>query len=360
MIDKSIFQSEKVFRELFDNISNGVAVYEGVKGGNNFIIRDFNKAGELISKIKRKEVIGKLVTEVFPSVKEFGLFEVFQRVWKTGKSEHHPVSLYKDDKIINWVENYVYKLPSGFIVAIYNDLTERKGTEQKLIDSEIRFKNIFMESPVALTLYDSDGKLLDANKTCLDLINVSTVEQVRGFDILDDPNMPRDIKKRVLSGETVSFEIQYDFDKVKDTLKSGSSGTLYFDAIINPVHSANNDSVDYYLVQVQDITERRLAEIKLKKSDDKLKQLNKELEQRIDDRAMELRDSEIKYRALFEQAGDMIIVLDTENGKIVDFNDKMHENLGYTREEFNNIRVTDFNMMEDDEDYRAQLEKIIK
>ena len=78
-----------------------------------------------------------------------------------------------------------------------------------------------------------------------------------------------------------------------------------------------------------------------KEAEDKLKQLNKELELRAEDRATELNDSETKYRALFEQAGDMIIVLDTETGEIVDFNDKMHETLGYSREEFKNIKVPD-------------------
>jgi len=38
----------------------------------------------------------------------------------------------------------------------------------------------------------------------------------------------------------------------------------------------------------------------------------------------------------------------------------MYENLGYTREEFKNIRVPDFDLMEEDEDYRAHIKKIIR
>jgi PAS domain-containing protein len=122
-VEKSIIESEKVFRELFDNMSSGVAVYESINGGEDFIFKDLNKAGEEISQVIHKEIIGKKITEIFPGIKELGLLNVFQRVWKTGKSEHHPISQYKDKRITNWVENYVYKLPSGLIVAIYDDVS---------------------------------------------------------------------------------------------------------------------------------------------------------------------------------------------------------------------------------------------
>jgi hypothetical protein len=53
-------------------------------------------------------LIGKGVMDVFPGVKQFGLLDVFRRVDKTGMSEHHPVSVYKDERIAGWRENYVY------------------------------------------------------------------------------------------------------------------------------------------------------------------------------------------------------------------------------------------------------------
>lgn len=130
--EKAFQESEARSRELFNNMSSGVAVYETVNDGEDFVFKDFNKAGEKIDNITKKVLIGKPVTEVFPGVKELGLFEVFQRVWKTGKSEHHPVSLYKDERIIGWRENFVYKLPSGEVVAVYDDITERKKAEEEL------------------------------------------------------------------------------------------------------------------------------------------------------------------------------------------------------------------------------------
>jgi PAS domain S-box-containing protein len=130
--EKKLRGNEKRYRELFENISSGVAVYEAKDKGKDFIFKDFNRAGEKIEKIQKEKLIGKSVLEVFPGVREFGLFDVFQRVWLTGKPEYHPISLYKDERIIGWRENYVYKLPSGEIVAVYDNITERKKAEAAL------------------------------------------------------------------------------------------------------------------------------------------------------------------------------------------------------------------------------------
>lgn len=117
------------FEILFDHVSSGVAIYEAVNNGEDFIFVNFNPAAEEIEHIRKEELIGKKVTDVFPGVKQFGLFEVFRRVYQTGMPEHHPISIYKDERIAGWRENHVYRLPSGFIVAVYDDISARKRTE---------------------------------------------------------------------------------------------------------------------------------------------------------------------------------------------------------------------------------------
>ncbi|MBU7045444.1 MAG: PAS domain S-box protein, partial [Theionarchaea archaeon] len=130
--EKELQTSEWRYRELFNNMNSGVAVYGAKDNGRDFVFKDFNKAAEKIDHIKKEEVIRKSVLKVFPGIRDYGLFKVFQRVWKTGKAEHHPISLYKDERITGWRDNYVYKLPSGEIVTVYDDVTESKKMEEKI------------------------------------------------------------------------------------------------------------------------------------------------------------------------------------------------------------------------------------
>lgn len=124
-------RSESFYRQLFDHSSSGVIVYEPVDNGRDFIIRDFNRAGEEIEQISRTELIGKTVTEVFPGLISMGLMDTLRRVLKTGEPMLHPVSYYRDDRTEGWRENRVYKLPSGEIVAVYDDVTKQRRAEEE-------------------------------------------------------------------------------------------------------------------------------------------------------------------------------------------------------------------------------------
>jgi len=128
-------ESESRFRAVFENMSNGVAILEAIENGKDFIFKDFNKATERIDKITKQDAIGKSVLTVFPRFRDYGFFDIFKRVWETGKPEDHPPMLYEDDRIKSWRTNYVYKLPNGEIVCIYEDVTAQKQAienQQKL------------------------------------------------------------------------------------------------------------------------------------------------------------------------------------------------------------------------------------
>ena len=140
LAEDALQESENRQRMLFVHMSSGAVVYEAVDGGEDFIIKDFNKAAEKIEKVSSEEVIGKRVTQAFPGVKEFGVFEVFQRVWKTGELEYLPMAIYRDERNpVTWRESWVYKLPTGEIVSLYNDITERKQMEEALKENEKRY-----------------------------------------------------------------------------------------------------------------------------------------------------------------------------------------------------------------------------
>lgn len=131
-VRRSLEENEARYRELFERMRECVAVYEPVNDGEDFVFKDFNYAAEEIDLKKRKDILGQRVTNVFPNVEEFGLLDVFRDVHKTGLTRHHPVTLYHDEQLKGWRENWIYKLPSGEIVAIYQDVTARKQDEARI------------------------------------------------------------------------------------------------------------------------------------------------------------------------------------------------------------------------------------
>jgi PAS domain S-box-containing protein len=153
-------ESEIRYRELVEHMHSGVVLYEATAGGEDFIIRDFNAAAAQIERIAPQAVIGRPVTQAFPGVAEFGLLDVMRRVWKTGKGEHHPIARYQDERLSSWRENYVYRLPSGLVVAVYDDVTERKQVEEELA----KFRLLATEArDIMLFVAIGDGAIVDAN-----------------------------------------------------------------------------------------------------------------------------------------------------------------------------------------------------
>ncbi len=133
---------EQHFQQLFDHMRDGVAVCRAVDEGSDFVFVEINEAGRALSGNRREEVVGRRVTEVFPAVERIGLLDVFRRVWRTGQPEGHPAVLYAEMPIEQWVEHYVYKLPSGLIVAIYADISQQRRGDEALRESEERYRSI--------------------------------------------------------------------------------------------------------------------------------------------------------------------------------------------------------------------------
>ncbi|MFX1391162.1 MAG: ATP-binding protein [Promethearchaeota archaeon] len=143
MVEPELYQNEEILKKLLDNISSGVAIYETIDNGEHFIIREMNRAGLAICQVSQKDVIDKRLNDVFPSVDEFGFLDALRRVWKTGKSEHSPTSLYQDDRVYGWTEIYIYRLPSEKVVAIFDSQTKTIEAEKKLKQLNERLRNIF-------------------------------------------------------------------------------------------------------------------------------------------------------------------------------------------------------------------------
>ena len=299
--EEALILSEYKFKELFENMSSSVAVYEATADGENFIFTNFNKAAEETEQIDRKDVIGKSVFDVFPGVRNMGLFEVFQRVWRTGKPEHLPVSLYRDKRIEGWRENYVYKLPTAEIATIYDDVTARKKAEESLRESEARFANIFNASPAAIAITRlEDNRFIDVNTAWQKATGYSREE------VID--HTPFELNIWVNRGERDQLiSIMLEQGTVRDFLfqlrhKSGTVLEMLMSAELIELAGER-----YMLSLAHDITERRRTE-------------------------EALRESETKYRGLYNSTQDGIAMVDIK-GHFIECNRAFLDMLGYTGKE---------------------------
>ncbi|UCF85558.1 MAG: FHA domain-containing protein, partial [Desulfobacteraceae bacterium] len=137
--EEKLRESQTRFKAIFDNMSSGVMVSEPVDDDEDFVIFDLNTSAQKIEEAKKSEVLGKRVSEAFPGFKGLGLLKAFKRVSKTDRPERHSLTLSQDGKATSWREYYLYRLPSGEIVAIYDDVTEKKKAEaeQKALQEQL-------------------------------------------------------------------------------------------------------------------------------------------------------------------------------------------------------------------------------
>ena len=213
--EEALRLSEAMLRALFENMSSGVAVYESEDNGRNFVFKDINPAGERISRVRKEEIIGRRVTDVFPSVEDFGLLEVFRKVWETGEPAAHPASFYKDRRVTAWYDNYVYKLPSSEIVAVYRDITEQKCSEEAIRESEERLELALAGARLGTWDWNIQTGEVIFNERWAEMLGYTLDEiepHVRAWEKLVHPgDMPRvrEALNKHLEGRTPFYEAEY-------------------------------------------------------------------------------------------------------------------------------------------------------
>ena len=150
-----------------DLIPVNVAVYK--KDGDDFTFIGFNKAAQKIENISADTLIGKKLTEVFPGVKEFGLFEILLRVEESGISEVYETEFYSDDRVSGWRHNEIVKLEDGVVAAFYSD----KNTEK-----ELESKGLILSKK----LNETEKKLEHQKKVFQEIIESSESISVQGYN----------------------------------------------------------------------------------------------------------------------------------------------------------------------------------
>ncbi|MFX0024424.1 MAG: PAS domain S-box protein, partial [Candidatus Hermodarchaeota archaeon] len=157
-----------------------------------------------------------------------------------------------------------------YIVSIGRDITERKKIEQKLKDSEEKYRNLFEKSPLGIFLFDENGNLLEGNTSGSNSLSgfPSSVSYNKNFiEIIslfkNSKELLQIFKKRAEDRKQGKELKPVEIEIIR---QDGEKRWLYW-------QSSTVQLKDRILIQaiVQDITESKRAEIKLRESEEKIK-----------------------------------------------------------------------------------------
>ncbi|MEE9541318.1 MAG: PAS domain S-box protein, partial [Candidatus Thorarchaeota archaeon] len=271
--EEELRESEEKYRAILENIEDG---YYEVDLSGSFTF--FNKSLCIILGHSEDELMGMNYRAYTNDNRSETVYQAFNNVYRTKKpTKIFDWKVIRKDGTRRLVETSISLMvdsagePFGFR-GIVRDITERKRAERAVQRSEERFRTIFEESPIGIDVFDSDGILIEGNKACLDVFGVS-LDDLRGFYLFDDPNVPEEAKKRIRNGETVRYQAPFDFEKVKErgSYETSKSGIAYLNTVITPFGLGEDGSFRGYIVQMQDVTE-------LKQNEEQRRQQHSELE----------------------------------------------------------------------------------
>jgi len=210
-------------------------------------------------------------------------------------------------------------------VKVYQDLGEAK---EILRQNEEKFRLTFENAVDAILWADPrSGLIINCNKAAEKLFEMPEGEIV---GLHQTQLHPPGKKKEYIDAFKEDAEEKSFHREAEIITKLGKIKNIIITA--NLIHLGNRTILQGTF---RDVTERKKAE-------------------------QALRDSEERYKVIFSQAVDTVVLIEPETGAILEFNDKAHQNLGYTREEFKKIKLADFEVIESQEDVAAHIRKIIK
>lgn len=304
--ERELERIQERFQGMFTHMASGVAVYEAVDDGADFIFKDFNPTAEKITRITREEAVGKRLLTLFPHMGKSGLLTALTKVWKTGQAVNIPPFHYKDDIREGWRENHIYKLPSGEVVALFNDVTDRMEAVNALRVSEERMELAL--NSVNDAVWDWNVRTGDAyfSPRWYTMLGYEPYELPSEFKTWETLMHPEDYERSIQTVRThlnkgESFQLEF-------RMRSKSDGWRWIFARGRTVETDDQGVAMRMLGTHVDITERKQIEAAL-------------------------RESEGRFRAILENV-DMVAVQGYDRDRRVIFWNRASEKLyGYSREE---------------------------
>jgi PAS domain S-box-containing protein len=204
-------------------------------------------------------------------------------------------------------------------LIILRDISERKRAQGDLQKSELRFRRLLEQSFDAAVIHQ-DGVIVFANEPAAGLLNVDGPSDLTGKPVMDfvDPVSEKIVRERIRTMAESPYSI---VPPVEERFRRPDGTTIDAEVIASPTVYGQKPAV---LVLFRDISNRKAAEIALK-------------------------ESENRYRQILQHASDAIIIHEVTRkkpGRLIEVNRKACEMLGYSRDELLRMSIPDIDAPE--------------
>jgi PAS domain S-box-containing protein len=230
--EKALRKSEVKYRNLIKNMLTGYALHKIVLDKNkkpvDYIFLEINDAFERLTGLKRKNIIGKRVTEVLPGIEnaEFNWIGIYGKVALTRKEKKFEQY---SEQLKKWYSVTVQSQRKHQFVTIFEDITYRKKTEEALRESEERYRKLVEKISELFYVLDKEGNIKFVNSAATEIIGVKPEEMIGkpygDFIYAEDYEQVKKDFEQLVSGKKLSHEFR---------LKHFPAGYRYVQAISTP------------------------------------------------------------------------------------------------------------------------------
>lgn len=195
--------------------------------------------------------------------------------------------------------------------SVAYDITEIRAAENEAARHAKLAEAFFRHSIAGLVILDCDYNFLRVNEAYASACRLK-IEDFAGRNHFD--MYPSDVK--MIFDDAVNNKRPYEtFSRAFVFPDQPERGITYWDWTLVPILDSAGD-VEYLVFSLNEVTERKRAE-------------------------EALRESEAKYRSFFDRSPDSIIIFDTKTLRPIEFNDSAYLSLGYDRNAFAALSISD-------------------
>lgn len=314
--DDKFEESTILYQKLFERVPIGL--YRTAKDGK---ILDANPALlKMLGYPDKKSLLSINAKDTYVNAKDRRQWiEIIER---NGVIRGFEMQLKCFDGEIIWVKDNAYGVRDRNGQLLYyegslEDITERKRAEDALLESEEKYKTLTENVNVGIyrNTIGPKGKFIEANPAIVKIFGFETKDDLLSLNVADLYQNPDD--RRIFNEKILKF----GFVKDEELQLKKKDGTPIYASISAVAVKGENGEVKYYDGIIEDITERKMAEQKLKES-----------KERFEDVAL--------------SSADWIWEVD-KNGRYTYASGKVKQILGYEPEEL--IGKTPFELMPEEE-----------